>query len=138
MNNYDDIINLNRPISKHKHMTIEERSAQFAPFAALVGYDNAVKETARFTENKIELNDEQQDMLNFKLRYLYDNINNKNEVTITHFVKDNKKVGGKYINTTGIIKQIDSVQENIKLNNNVIIYMNDIINITGDIFNDII
>lgn len=138
MNNYDDIINLNRPISKHKHMTIEERSAQFAPFAALVGYDNAVKETARLTENKIELNDEQQDMLNFKLRYLYDNINNKNEVTITHFVKDNKKVGGKYINTTGIIKQIDSVQENIKLNNNVIIYMNDIINITGDIFNDII
>ncbi len=138
MNNYDDIINLNRPISKHKHMTIEERSAQFAPFAALVGYDNAVKETARLTENKIELNDEQQDMLNFKLRYLYDNINNKNEVTITHFVKDNKKVGGKYINTTGIIKQIDPVQENIKLNNNVIIYMNDIINITGDIFNDII
>ena len=138
MNNYDDIINLNRPISKHKHMTIEERSAQFAPFAALVGYDNAVKETARLTENKIELNDEQQDMLNFKLRYLYDNINNKNGVTITHFVKDNKKVGGKYINTTGIIKQIDSVQENIKLNNNVIIYMNDIINITGDIFNDII
>lgn len=138
MNNYDDIINLNRPISKHKHMTIEERSAQFAPFAALVGYDNAVKETARLTENKIELNDEQQDMLNFKLRYLYDNINNKNEVTITHFVKDNKKVGGKYINTTGIIKQIDQVQENIKLNNNVIIYMNDIINITGDIFNDII
>lgn len=138
MNNYDDIINLNRPISKHKHMTIEERSAQFAPFAALVGYDNAVKEKARLTENKIELNDEQQDMLNFKLRYLYDNINNKNEVTITHFVKDNKKVGGKYINTTGIIKQIDSVQENIKLNNNVIIYMNDIINITGDIFNDII
>lgn len=138
MNNYDDIINLNRPISKHKHMTIEERSAQFAPFAALVGYDNAVKETARLTENKIELNDEQQDMLNFKLRYLYDNINNKNEVTITHFVKDIKKVGGKYINTTGIIKQIDQVQENIKLNNNVIIYMNDIINITGDIFNDII
>lgn len=138
MNNYDDIINLNRPISKHKHMTIEERSAQFAPFAALVGYDNAVKETARLTENKIELNDEQQDMLNFKLRYLYDNINNKNEVTITHFVKDNKKVGGKYINTTGIIKQIDPVQENIKLSNNVIIYMNDIINITGDIFNDII
>lgn len=138
MNNYDDIINLNRPISKRKHMTIEERSAQFAPFAALVGYDNAVKETARLTENKIELNDEQQDMLNFKLRYLYDNINNKNEVTITHFVKDNKKVGGKYINTAGIIKQIDPVQENIKLNNNVIIYMNDIINITGDIFNDII
>lgn len=138
MNNYDDIINLNRPISKHKHMTIEERSAQFAPFAALVGYDNAVKETARLTENKIEMNDEQQDILNFKLRYLYDNINNKNEVTITHFVKDNKKVGGKYINTIGIIKQIDPVQENIKLSNNVIIYMNDIINITGDIFNDII
>ncbi len=138
MNNYDDIINLNRPISKHKHMTIEERSAQFAPFAALVGYNNAVKETARLTENKIEMNDEQQDMLNFKLRYLYDNINNKNEVTITHFVKDNKKVGGKYINTIGIIKQIDPVQENIKLSNNVIIYMNNIINITGDIFNDII
>ena len=58
MNNYDDIINLNRPISKHQHLGIDSRSAQFAPFAALVGYDEAVKETARLTKRKIELNDE--------------------------------------------------------------------------------
>ena len=52
MNNYDDIINLNRPISKHQHLGIDSRSAQFAPFAALVGYDEVVKETARLTDQK--------------------------------------------------------------------------------------
>ena len=57
MNNYDDIINLNRPISKHQHLGIDSRSAQFAPFAALVGYDEAVKETARLTEKRIEIDD---------------------------------------------------------------------------------
>ena len=70
MNNYDDIINLNRPISKHSHLSIESRASQFAPFAALVGYDEAVKETARLTDKRIEIDDGLKEMLNSKLNYI--------------------------------------------------------------------
>ena len=72
MNNYDDIINLNRPISKHQHLGIDSRSAQFAPFAALVGYDEAVKETARLTDKRIEIDEGLKEMINSKLNYLND------------------------------------------------------------------
>ena len=74
MNNYKDIINLTRPQSKHPHLRIDSRAAQFAPFAALTGYDNAVKETARLTKRKIELNDELKEIINNKLNYIEKNI----------------------------------------------------------------
>ena len=114
MNNYDDIINLNRPISKHQHLGIDSRSAQFAPFAALVGYDEAVKETARLTEKRIEIDEGLKEMINSKLNYLNEHIKDNNEVIITYFIQDKKKNGGKYINKIGIIKRIDSVNKIIK------------------------
>ena len=135
MNNYDDIINLNRPISKHKHLGIDSRSAQFAPFSALVGYDEAVKETARLTDKKIEIDEGLKEMINIKLNYLNDHIKDNYQVIVTYFIKDKKKNGGKDINKTGIIKRIDSVNEIIKFSDNSIIKMNDIINISSDIFN---
>ena len=105
MNNYDDIINLNRPISKHQHLGIDSRSAQFAPFAALVGYDEAVKETARLTDKRIEIDEGLKEMINSKLNYLNEHIKDNNEVIITYFIQDKKKNGGKYINKIGIIKK---------------------------------
>ena len=137
MNNYDDIINLNRPISKHQHLGIDLRSAQFAPFAALVGYDEVVKETARLTDKRIEIDEGLKEMINSKLNYLNEHIKDNNEVIITHFIQDKKKNGGKYINKIGIIKRIDSVNEIIKFSDNSIIKMNDVINISSDIFNSI-
>lgn len=134
MNNYDDIINLNRPISKHKHLGIDSRSDQFAPFAALVGYDDAVKETARLTDKRIEIDDGLKEMINSKLNYLNEHIKDNYEVIVTYFIKDTKKNGGKYINKTGVIKRIDSVNKIIKFSDNSIIKMNDIININSDIF----
>ena len=135
MNNYDDIINLNRPISKHQHLGIDSRSAQFAPFAALVGYDEAVKETARLTDKRIEIDEGLKEMINSKLNYLNEHIKDNNEVIITYFIQDKKKNGVKYINKIGIIKRIDSVNEIIKFSDNSIIKMNDVINISSDIFN---
>ena len=137
MSNYDDIINLDRPISKHPHLGIDSRASQFAPFAALVGYDEQVKETARLTDKKIEIDDGLREILNNKLNYINDHIKDNIEINITYFVKDSKKNGGKYLSKTGIVKRIDSVNETIKFKDNDIIYMKDVINIIGDTFNDI-
>lgn len=136
MSNYDDIINLNRPISKHSHLSMESRAAQFAPFAALVGYDNAIKETARLTEERIVLDEEKKEILNNKLNYINEHIDDMNEITIVYFVKDNTKVGGKYLEKTSVVKKIDLVNQNIKFIDNSIILMKDIIDIRGDIFDE--
>ena len=136
MSNYDDIINLNRPISKHSHLSMESRAAQFAPFAALVGYDNAIKETARLTDKRIVLDEEKKEILNNKLNYINEHIDNMNEITIVYFVKDNTKVGGKYLEKTSVVKRIDLVNQKIKFVDNSIILMKDIIDIRGDIFDE--
>ena len=91
MNNYEDIINLERPKSNHSHLSVESRAAQFAPFAALVGYDSAIKETARITDKRIEIDDELKVIISNKLNYLNDHIKNNNKVIITYFIKDEKK-----------------------------------------------
>ena len=137
MNNYDDIINLERPISKHPHSSMESRASQFAPFAALVGYDSEIKETARLTDKKVVLDDSQKEIISNKLNYLNEHINEQNEMTITYFMKDSKKSGGKYLQKTGIIKRIDLVNQNIKFTDNTIINMKDITNIKGKIFDEI-
>ena len=137
MSNYDDIINLNRPISKHPKQSIESRASQFAPFAALVGYDEQVKETARLTTNKIEIDEGLKEILNNKLNYLNDHLDEKEEVSITYFIKDSKKSGGKYITKTGIVKRIDIVNGFIKFTDNDIIYMTDVISITSELFENI-
>ena len=135
MNNYTDIINLKRPVSNHNHLSIESRASQFSPFAALTGYDSEVKETARITDKRINIDDGLREMLNAKLNYLNDHIKESPNISITYFVKDPKKDGGKYLTKQGIIKRIDTVNEIIKFNDNMTIPMNDIINITSDIFN---
>lgn len=129
MNNYDDIINLERPKSNHSHLSIEARASQFAPFAALVGYDSAIKETARTTDKKIEIDNELKEIISNKLNYLNLHIKDNNEVIITYFIKDSKKSGGKYIKKKGIIKRINPPESKIKFIDNSIIYINDIIDI---------
>ena len=129
MNNYEDIINLERPKSNHSHLSVESRAAQFAPFAALVGYDSAIKETARITDKRIEIDDELKVIISNKLNYLNDHIKDNNKVIITYFIKDEKKSGGNYIHKTGIIKSINTVESKIKFTDNSTVYINDIINI---------
>ena len=133
--NYDDIINLPNHISlKHPRMSIEARSAQFAPFAALTGYNDAVKETERLTDKRIEIDDNLKQILNNKLNYILENIDKKTLIIITYFIPDNKKDGGKYIEKPGIIKKIDIINQYIYLYDKTKIPIKEIINITGDIF----
>ena len=106
MSNYDDIINLPRPISK-KHPTLSkaQRAAQFAPFAALSGYDGIISETGRLTSEKIEIDEDKIDQINKQLKEL---AQNKNTIAdIVYFKPDNYKQGGAYIEETLKIKQVD-------------------------------
>ena len=134
MGKYDDIINLSRPISKRPKMTLEQRSAQFAPFAALTGYDEQIKEKARLTNEKIELNDEIKSVLDIKLQLISKELSNKPKITIKYFVPDQKKNGGSYKIVTGIAKRIDEYKKIIVLENELKIAIAEIIDITGDIF----
>ncbi|MEG0805886.1 MAG: YolD-like family protein [Lachnospiraceae bacterium] len=109
MNNYDDIIQLPHPVSKkHPPMSIWDRAAQFAPFSALTGYGEAVRETARQTNRKKELDESEKERLREKLNFIADKIKESPEVTITYFCPDEKKDGGFYECITGHVKKIDN------------------------------
>lgn len=129
MSKYDDIINLKRPISKHPKLSIDSRAAQFAPFAALTGYDEQVKETARLTSKKAILDEDALEKINNKLDFINKNINDNILVNVTYFIPDKKKSGGKYTNIKGIVTKIKLVEEYIAIDNKIIIPMKDIINI---------
>lgn len=136
--NYDDIINLPHYISKkHPQMSIEARSAQFAPFSALTGYDEAIKETARLTDKRIEIDDGLKIILNNKLQYVLEKIKLKPEIIFTYFVYDDKKIGGKYVEKIGVVKKIDMVEQYVMLIDKTKIPILEIINITGEIFNSL-
>lgn len=114
MKNYESIINLKHFEPKyHKRMTTYNRSAQFAPFAALTGYNESVKETARLTDNKIELNDDLKFFINMKLQLLEEHIKDKPNVKVLYFEKDKRKSGGKYIQYEGYLKRIDKIEKEL-------------------------
>ncbi len=114
MSEYDDIINLPHHRSvKRTHMSIYQRAAQFAPFAALTGYDAAIDETARLTDQKLELSDEQADHLNVQIQRIVENIADKPQVEITYFVPDNRKSGGEYVTVTGNVRRVDDSNREI-------------------------
>lgn len=133
---YDDIINLEHHVSKtHKQMSIEERSAQFAPFAALTGYEDEVKETERITERMIEITEDIRSILDEKIHLIQNRIVEQPEVTITYFIADSNKQGGKYQTINGKVKKIDDYKKRIILTNNTDILIKDIIEISSNIFN---
>lgn len=128
MNNYDDIINLPRPISKkHKPMSLENRAAQFAPFAALTGYDEVIDETGRTTSKRKELDEYEISDINNILLYLCEN--KEIIASFTYYVKDSRKSGGSYINAIGSIVKNDIDNHKIILSDKTIINIDDLIKI---------
>lgn len=104
---YDDIINLPHHVSeRHPQMSMYNRAAQFAPFAALTGHDSAITEAARLTDAKQELSESEAEVLNRKLAYLQ-SLDEKPAISVTYFVPDDKKEGGSYHTATGIIKSVE-------------------------------
>ena len=127
---YDDIINMPHHISKkHPRMSLENRSAQFAPFAALTGYEDEVEETARLTDKRIEITDEIKTEMNIKLKSIQEKIYTKPKVTITYFIPDSKKEGGSYKIVTSNVMKIDKYKQTIVLKDKTEIPINFITNI---------
>lgn len=134
-NNYDDIINLPRHVSKkHPQMSIENRAAQFQPFQALTGYADKVIETQRITEEKHELTDDEKLIIDSKINYLIQNISKKNIIEVTYFVKDEFKSGGKYVSKIGYIKKVDPHLKKLVFSDNEKIDIEEILSIEGEVF----
>ena len=137
MNKYADIIHLSRPKSKHPSMSLNNRSFQFAPFSALTGYEEKIKETARITSSKIDLTEEEKLKLNDKLEWLKENIKKQPEVIITYFLADKKKSGGSYQKITGNIRRIDEVEKCLVFRDKTKVFLDDIIDIKSDVYYNI-
>jgi hypothetical protein len=136
-NKYDDIINLPHHVSEnHKRMDKINRAAQFAPFAALTGYAEAINEAGRVVDKKIILSNEEKEKISNILSYLNLHIKEDIIVTIVYFIKDNLKEGGSYNSITSSLKKIDDFNKIVELKNKIKIKINDIYKINVDIFNE--
>ncbi len=127
MNSYNDIIDHpHHQSAERPHMSMLNRAAQFAPFAALSGYDESVRETERLTDKRVELDESEIAVLNDKLQYLYMMKHDHPQVTITYFVEDHSKEGGSYEKIAGTVKNIDAVLCNIIMDDGTPITIKDI------------
>ena len=127
MGAYDDIIDLPHPTSaRHPRMSMTDRAAQFSPFAALTGHGAAIRETARLTDRKIELTEEEKAVLDDKLCLLLDT---DGEAVFTYFLPDEKKDGGVYVTAAGSIKKLDLMERRVVLTGGAVIPVDDIIDI---------
>lgn len=132
---YDDIINLPHHVStKRPQMSMIDRAAQFSPFAALTGYDAAIKETGRLTDERIDMDESSLERLNRKFQLLVERMDEQPEVTFTYFKPDDLKAGGAYVTVTGSVKKVDFYERILILRNGVNIPMDEVYTIEGDIF----
>ncbi len=127
---YDDIIDLPCPTSeRHPRMPMADRAAQFSPFAALTGYDDAVKETARYTDSRVELTEEEKSILDARLQTLAERIDDRPPASFTWFQPDGKKEGGTYLTAKGTVKKLDSLAGEVVLTDGHRIPIEDILDI---------
>ena len=129
-NPYEDMLELPHPVSKmHPQMPRRDRAAQFAPFAALTGYEEAVREAARITEEKMILDEDSKVQLDWKLRCLQEKVKEQPIITVTYFMKHERKKGGKYVTVTGVLKKIDSYTHQFVLENGEEIPVEDVVSL---------
>ncbi|MBQ9085572.1 MAG: hypothetical protein IJY47_00120 [Clostridia bacterium] len=131
--NYDDIIHLPHHTSTTRpRMSMRDRAAQFAPFAALTGYEDAVRETARLTEEETVLTEDMKKMLNDRLVWLKEHLEEEPVVTVTYFVPDAKKSGGSLVSASGTVLRIDEYEKTVFLSGGERISVERIRRIDGD------
>lgn len=134
---YDDIINLPHHVSKTRpQMSMVDRAAQFSPFAALTGYDAAIKETGRLTDEKVNLSEEEKEALDRKQQILMEWLSDHPALTITFFVPDEKKSGGAYMTKSGNLKKIDEFERVMLLTDGTKIPLDDVVEIESELFRD--
>lgn len=133
---YEDIIHLPHHVSsKRPPMPMSDRAAQFSPFAALTGYDDAIRETGRLTEQKIQLDEEALATLDEKFHVLQEHLDESPEIQFTYFKPDERKAGGTYITVLGIVKKIQEYERQLILEDGNVIPIDDILEMESPIFN---
>ena len=136
MGKFDDIINREYVKSPtRRQMTMVERAAQFGAFKAVVGHEDALHETARLTDEKMELDEYTKVELNEKLQVLA-NAEEPEEVSVTYFIQDEKKSGGAYVTKTGIVTKVREYERDVVMDDRTEIPIDDIIAIEGNQFNE--
>ena len=134
---YDDIIRLPRHVSQnHPQMSMHDRAAQFAPFAALTGYEAAVGETARLTAERRELSPQEAEELDRRLAALIARLPERPEVTVEYFVPDDRKAGGAYVTVTGRVRHISVPEKTIVMEDGTVIPLDDVYQITSSVEED--
>ncbi len=134
---YDNLIDNQRPIPR-KPMDAIKRAAQFAPFAALTGYDDQISETARITDKEIYLDEDEKRIIDYRLQYIHEHVNEQPVIEVTYYVSDKElhrdsvKSGGKYLTHTGNVKKIDSYEGCIIFTDKTRIPINAIIELTHE------
>ena len=132
---YDEILNLPHHVSKNRpQMPMQDRAAQFSPFAALTGYDAAVKETGRLTDDKAQLDENALTVLNRKFQLLQEYLDDAPEVAFTYFQPDARKAGGAYRTIAGTVKRLDATERTVVLQDGTRLPMDDILEIDGAVF----
>ena len=135
---YDDMIHLPHHVSnKHPHMAVSDRAAQFSPFAALTGHNAAIKETARLTEKRVEIDETMKVVLSDKLRIVLECMYEYPQIAITYFKPDERKNGGAYVTITGTVKRIDEYKRVVIMTGETEIPINEISSIEGQIFENV-
>lgn len=121
---YRDMLYMTHPEPKTRpRMSVADRAAQFSPFAALTGYDDVIRETARTTHSEIQLDEDKMSVLNEKLRILAESAASRPEITVTYFVPDEWKAGGAYLTVTGKVKKVDPYEQILVLTDGTVISM---------------
>ena len=132
---YDDIIRLPHHISvRHPHMSMQDRAAQFSPFAALTGHEEAIKETERLTQDWRELDEDSKAILDEQLQMIKEKLSERPEVTFTYFEPDERKQGGSYRIITGNVKKIDEYGHRILLEDGTALMVEYLRSMEGDLF----
>ena len=132
---YDDIIDLPHHVSATRpQMSMINRAAQFSPFAALTGYDAAIRETGRLTDSRIELSEDSRADLDRKQQLLSDRLAEHPEVSVTYFAPDKRKAGGAYVTVTGNVKKLDDLQRLMVLTDGTVVPVDEILALESDLF----
>jgi len=135
---YDDIIDLQHHVSrKHPQMSLLDRAAQFAPFAALAGHESSILEMARLTEEKVEPDESSKELFDIRLQCLQEHSAERPEVIVTYFRPDEKKSGGAYVTVTGVVKRVDAYARELVFTDGRSIPMDAVIGIEGEMFDRI-
>lgn len=132
---YEDIINMPHHVSsRHPQMSPLARAAQFSPFAALTGHEDAIRETGRLTEDFRELDEDRRELLDNKIRFLQENLSGHPEVEVTYFQADTKKSGGAYVTVRGRLEKIDVYSCCMVFTDQTVLALDNIIAIEGEVF----